>query len=145
MTATQEEAVVTYRVSIFVPVAECVHAHLYSCVSVCVCACACERAVNQPELTSVHVSPNRVSSNRARTQKETVKIRNLGLGTIYKNEIRSRVNLDNSSLGKKRNYVGNTMMHPLNSVNFWRWAVEQRERASVCLQEHFLQSHVVVY
>lgn len=61
------------------------------------------------ELTSVHVSPQKVFlCNRGRKLRKTeTNIRNLGLGAKNKNEIRPLVKLDSPTVLRKLNYVDN--------------------------------------
>ena len=49
--------------------------------------------------------------NKARTQEEAVKIRNLGLAcAIYKNQIRPLVKLDRTTVLRKLNYMDDALV-----------------------------------
>ena len=79
-------------------------------------------------LTSVHVCPSRIPPrHKARTQEEAEKIRNLGLGAIFKNEIRPLVKLDSTTVLRKLNYVDNDALVQLYYPLVLSWNGEKLE------------------
>lgn len=82
-----------------------------TCMFICACECAfvclCVSLIESVVTSVCVLPPTQFLSDKARPQEEAVKIRNLGLCAIYKNQIRALVKLDSATVLRKLNYVDN--------------------------------------